>query len=129
MSPGELPEHVRDLISIAIPTIDALEILVLLTQRDREWTVAEISAAASASDAVVRESLAAFQGAGLVTHVAESEYRLIPSARDTHAGLRDLLLAYQRRPVTLIRTVYAIADGKRIQSFADAFRLKKKDPS
>jgi hypothetical protein len=36
-----------------------------------------------------------------------------------------LLRAYNERPVTLIRTVYAIADAKKIQAFADAFKIKK----
>jgi hypothetical protein len=36
-----------------------------------------------------------------------------------------LALAYKERPVTLFRVIYALRDLK-IQSFADAFKLKRK---
>jgi len=37
--------------------------------------------------------------------------------------VRTLARAYQERPVTLIRVIYALRDTK-IQSFADAFKLR-----
>jgi hypothetical protein len=38
--------------------------------------------------------------------------------------VRTLAQAYNERPVTLIRMIYALRDPK-IQSFADAFKLRK----
>ena len=38
-------------------------------------------------------------------------------------AVADLRLAYDERPVTLIATIYRIADRK-IQSFSDSFRLR-----
>jgi hypothetical protein len=38
--------------------------------------------------------------------------------------VRTLAQAYRERPVTLIRVIYALRDS-RIQSFADAFRLRR----
>ena len=40
------------------------------------------------------------------------------------AYLRTLAQAYEQRPVTLIRLIYALRDSK-IRSFADAFKLRK----
>jgi hypothetical protein len=40
------------------------------------------------------------------------------------AQVRTLAQAYKRRPVTLIRVIYALRDTK-IQSFADAFKLTR----
>ena len=39
--------------------------------------------------------------------------------------MRTLAQAYQERPVTLIRMIYARRDQK-IRTFGDAFRLRKK---
>jgi hypothetical protein len=38
--------------------------------------------------------------------------------------VRTLAQAYEERPVTLIRLIYALRDSK-IRSFADAFKLRK----
>ena len=45
-----------------------------------------------------------------------------PEALDANVG--TLAQAYRERPVTLIRVIYALRDS-RIQSFADAFRLRR----
>jgi hypothetical protein len=41
------------------------------------------------------------------------------------AHVKILAQAYEERPVTLIRLIYALRDGK-IRSFAEAFNLRKK---
>ena len=43
---------------------------------------------------------------------------------DTEGHVRTLAQAYEQRPVTLIRLIYALRDSK-IRSFADAFKLRK----
>ena len=50
------------------------------------------------------------------------QYRPGHSALDSH--VRTLAQAYQERPVTLIRVIYALRDTS-IQSFAEAFRLRR----
>ncbi|MGH8733196.1 MAG: hypothetical protein ACREVB_05890 [Burkholderiales bacterium] len=40
------------------------------------------------------------------------------------AHVQTLVQAYEQRPVTLFRLIYALRDGK-IRSFADAFKLRK----
>jgi hypothetical protein len=45
---------------------------------------------------------------------------------ELEAHLRTLAQAYKERPVTLFRIIYALRDGK-VQSFADAFRVRRKD--
>jgi hypothetical protein len=49
-----------------------------------------------------------------------------PPAADPafQAHLKTLAQAYEERPVTLIRLIYALRDRK-IRSFAEAFRLRK----
>ena len=46
------------------------------------------------------------------------------SAQQVERHLATLARAYDTRPVTLIRLIYALRDSK-IRSFADAFKLRK----
>jgi hypothetical protein len=125
----ELPAEVRQLIHSSVPSIDALEVLIqVVRHRDTPRTLPElieVLGRAAVSEPVVRESLALFRGQGILSETPDGTilYRPDSPAVDTAVGL--LLRAYNERPVTLIRTVYSIADAKRIQAFADAFKLKK----
>ena len=51
------------------------------------------------------------------------QYRPLDDTRSAH--VRVLAQAYKERPVTLFRVIYALRDLK-IQSFADAFKLRRK---
>jgi hypothetical protein len=48
-----------------------------------------------------------------------------PLAEEQREHLDTLARAYRERPVTLVRIIYALRDS-RIQSFAEAFRLRKR---
>ena len=54
----------------------------------------------------------------------DESYRYRPSSPELAAHVATLAQAYEQRPVTLIRLIYALRDT-RIRSFADAFRLRK----
>jgi len=63
----------------------------------------------------------------------EAAERLLEASRNPAAGpvddatrahLATLAQAYEERPVTLFRIIYALRDAK-IRSFADAFKLRK----
>jgi hypothetical protein len=90
-------------------------------------TVAELIEAlrsTAVTEPVVRESLALLRTQGILSETPDGiVYRPDSPAVESAIGL--LLRAYNERPVTLIRTVYAIADAKKIQAFADAFKIKK----
>jgi hypothetical protein len=58
--------------------------------------------------------LQAFRAAGLLDEGSE----------ELKAHLATLAKAYEERPVTLVRLIYALHDRK-IRSFADAFKLRK----
>jgi hypothetical protein len=47
-----------------------------------------------------------------------------PSSPELEAEIGALAHAYKERPVTLIHTIYRIAES-RIQSFADSFKFRK----
>jgi hypothetical protein len=70
-----------------------------------------------------KEYLTLFESHGLVQRDHDG-FRYHGASPDLQAATDALLQAYNERPVTLIRMIYAVADSK-IQSFADAFKLKK----
>jgi hypothetical protein len=125
----ELPAEVRQLIHTSVPSIDALEVFMqLLRPRDVPLTVPELIEAmrpAAVSDLVVRESVALLRAQGIFAETPDGRILYRPDSPAVESAVSLLLRAYNERPVTLIRTVYAIADAKKIQAFADAFKLKK----
>lgn len=113
----------------AVPTVDAAELLLLL-QRERErWWSAEEAAAALAPGVSLPPAEAAqyfgvFQSTALVAVGPDKRVQYRPAHGTLEGHARLLAQAYAERPVTLIRVIYALRDNK-IQSFADAFRLRR----
>ncbi len=114
----------------AVPTVDAAEVLLLL-QRDPQcwWSAEEVVGALGPSVSLTVSEAAAcfavFQAGGLIAAGPDRRVQYRPGLNELDAHVRTLAQAYRERPVTLIRVVYALRDSK-IQSFADAFRLKGK---
>jgi hypothetical protein len=124
----DLPREVRDLIQSSVPTMDALEILIFFCRHpDRPWTARQLVAEMSptvVSESSVRDTLGNFESLGLLAREGTA-HRFRPATDDLASACVGLLSAYNERPVTLIRTLYDIADSKKIQAFADAFRIRK----
>jgi hypothetical protein len=129
VSEPELPAEVRQLIYSSVPSIDALEVLVQVVRtKDTPRTVPELIEAmqpTAVAEPVVRESLALFRAQGILSGTPEGNILYRPDSPGLERALGLLVRAYNERPVTLIRTVYAIADAKKIQAFAEAFKIKK----
>jgi hypothetical protein len=62
--------------------------------------------------------------AGLVARDAQGRVKYQPASEPLGAHVRTPGRAYRERPVTLIRVIYALRD-KKIQSFADAFKMRR----
>ncbi len=129
MTDVDFPEELQLFIETCLPTVDAMELLLLLSRhRERLWrpenlmnelqpdTVIKLSA--------LREYLTFFKERGLITETREGRYQLGPLSEETETVVKMLTTAYNTRPVTLIRMVYSLADRK-ISLFADAFKFKK----
>jgi hypothetical protein len=129
LGPVELPEEVRLLIRSSIPTVDALEILILLVRHPDQYWAAEAIGSELRYDVVDRPAitrcLGLFAANGLLAQGADDSTIYRPDSAELAATVMKLVQAYDERPVTLIRTLYAIADSQRIQAFADAFRIRK----
>jgi len=128
MTVSELPEELRRFIQSNVPTYVAAELLLFLAQHpDKQWTPDEIVNEIKPSVitfSAVKEYLALFVAQGLVVEIPGARYQYQTASPEVKAAVNALAKAYNERPVTLIRTIYDLAKSK-IQSFADAFKLKK----
>jgi hypothetical protein len=131
MTGSELPPDVQALLSDCVPDTDALEVLILLVRDPaRDWTPSAIRGVIrdqTVDEEDIKGYLAGFGEAGLLEVRPDGAVAFAAAGPERAAAVSGLITAYNTRPVTLIRTLYNLADRKRIQSFADAFRLRKRD--
>jgi hypothetical protein len=112
-------------IQTTIPAVAAAELLLILrARRDLALSVEEalekLGPGVAAGEAA--KYLELFETRGLLAREA-GRYRYRGDSE--LAPLVDsLATAYEQRPVTLIRVIYAFRDSS-IQSFADAFKLRR----
>jgi DNA-binding IclR family transcriptional regulator len=112
-----------------VPSFEAAELLLFLARhREADWSLPEalgrLRPAVSIGDAEAARYLETFRAQGLVAAAGERvRYQPVSYLLDRH--IEALAAAYRERPVTLIRMIYALRDS-RIQSFADAFRIRRK---
>ena len=129
MDDSAFSEAFLGFIHTAIPSVSAAEVLLLVHRHpERWWTPVELRADLPA-DVNINESgiaacLDALRPHGVVEFDGERRARYHPASDEHDTHVRTLAQAYNERPVTLIRMIYALRDPK-IQSFADAFKLRK----
>jgi len=128
MTASELPGSLLQFIRSCVPTFVAAELLLFLhSHQDETWTSEDVISAisrTSITESAAEEYLLLFKTCGLVAQDEGGRYRYFPNSAELEENVRSLLQAYNERPVTLIRTIYTIADSK-IQSLADAFKLRR----
>ena len=124
---SELPAHLLRFIAAAIPTYLSAEVLLFLAARpERAWKpeeiVVEIRPVVITLPAA-KEYLVLFRHCNIVEE-SDGCFCYKPSSSELEADIGALAHAYNERPVTLIHTIYRIAES-RIQSFADSFKFRK----
>ncbi len=128
MTDPDFPEDLRSFIRDHISDVDAVELLLLLARNsERSYDIPTLTRELRPSvvpEPAMRKELAGFHGRGLLTETKEGAFRYAPVSSELDGIVRALAKVYNERPVTLVRTIYALKDEK-IQSFADAFRIKK----
>ena len=112
MQDAEFSDEFCGFLQKSVPTVDVAELLVVLAREPgREWTA---------------QALLERKPPGVSAGAAEAAKALeVLTDADARAHLPTLAKAYNERPVTLFRMIYALRDAK-IHSFADAFRLRKR---
>jgi hypothetical protein len=123
----ELSARLLQFIRQCVPTYQAAEVLLFLAANpDHDFSPEEIVVAMRPSvityPAVI-EYTALFAESALISET-DGRFRYQPATRELEEALGALAHAYNERPVTLIRTIYRIADSK-IQAFSDSFKLRE----
>lgn len=125
---NELPDDIRRFISMNIRSVAQLEVLLLLrADREREWSVDEVTRALYAAAGGMAEQLDDLLSKGLayVTHAPEARYRYRPeSGSELDALVGALADLYRERRVSVISLIYSEPIDT-ARSFADAFRIRK----
>lgn len=125
MSTGGPPDSVLAFVDRHIESIETLEILLLLSEEERGWSVAEIFRRIQSSPASVEHRLSSLKNAALLKE-EQGLYRFAPADDAMRAVVRDLAEAYREWRVRIIETIYSRKIDA-VQGFADAFRFKKKE--
>lgn len=128
MADNTLPAEVRQLITRHLATMEQVDVLLFLARTPEQWhsseeirtalRIDETGVAARTFDELRTARLVEGDGGDPV------RYRYAPADPRDRAAVELLALAYNERPVTLVRAIYARPTPA--QSFADAFRLRKK---
>lgn len=121
------PADVRVFIAGHISSIAELEMLLLLrSDPTKNWDVAEISKALYATPEMAAGQLASLQGRGLLIASEEPEirYQYQPGSPELEDMVNRLAELYRDRRVSVITVLYSEPVNK-VQTFADAFKLRK----
>lgn len=126
MADTELPGEVRHLIARHVTTMEQVEVLLLVMRApERSLTLDELRTELRLQPpAPAPTTLTSLQDAGLVEREATHppRYRYAPANDALRRAVQLLAVAYNERPVTLIRLIYERPNP--VQSFADAFRIR-----
>jgi hypothetical protein len=91
---------------------------------EHAWAPGELVRELRASDVVVSDGLALLQTAGLLAPEPNGTFRYAPASTMLDQAVARLAQAYRDRPMMVTRAIFAHPNEK-LESFADAFRLKK----
>jgi hypothetical protein len=124
-----LPSEIRQFIAQRIDSLAQLEALFLMRRESRAWSVAELARALYLSDEMCRGMCDELERRQFIArNVADGTFRYACQDLQADALLGTLANLYQERRVAVISEIYSHPVAK-VQTFADAFRLRKEDPS
>lgn len=124
---SDLPPEIRQFLADHIDSVADLEVLLLLRGApDREWTAAEVGKMLYTMPEMCAVQLArlASQKLLLIAEPSAPRYRYSPSSPDFARLIDRVAELYKERRVSMITAIYTKPISN-VQSFADAFRLRK----
>lgn len=125
MANPEIPELVRRLISDHLPSVERVEILLLLADSpDSSWSAAELEERIRSTYDSVAKNVGALVSAGLVgaREASPPRYQFAPANPALQAAVSALAGSYRTRRVAIIELIYAERTDP-VRSFSDAFNL------
>jgi hypothetical protein len=129
VSTSGISEEVKRFVYEHIESVEQLEVLLLLrSTAPAEWTAESVARELriAAPSAAIRLDDLASRDLLIVTGPSRSVYRYEPAGVDRDRVLRALADAYSTHRVSLITLIFS-KPSDTIRSFADAFKIWKKD--
>jgi hypothetical protein len=126
---SEFPARIAQFIDQQIESLAQLEALLLLRQQpDRGWDVGDVAKSLYITPEMAGPLMADLQRRGWAQLAPESSCRYSYRAQggETDQLIDELATIYQERRVAVISQIYSKPLNK-VQTFADAFRLRKED--
>jgi hypothetical protein len=118
-------EELRHFVRDTFRSVWALELLLLMcADPGRVWSADELNLELRGSRTLVDEILTRLQQRGLVKEEPEKRYRYEPATLRLRELVQELQTAYAERPLAVLKAIFT-APNERIQTFADAFKVKK----
>lgn len=119
----DLHEFIRN----TVRSVWALELLLVISKDPTcSWRVEDLDRELRSSLGLVANILAEFKRAGLVHEESDGRYRYQPATVARDHVVQELRTAYASWPFAVVRAI-TTAPNEKIQTFADAFKIKK-DP-
>jgi hypothetical protein len=123
-----MTDELRDFLKGRLTSADQIEIvLLLLGDPSRAWTAPEVARALKMAPESTAMRLFLLASAGVILFEASGvpRYRYAPPDETTDRLLREMASAYSSDRAEVLQAIGATAEADPIQSFADAFKLKK----
>lgn len=123
-----LADDVIALLKRSIHSIGQVEVLLLLFRRREGWSAEAVSRELRSSPYGAETHLKSLQGDGLVEkRVTDGLYYFSPASPAIEDAVGKLAILHSERMTTLVELIYDSRPDA-IRAFAEAFRIKKKDP-
>ena len=126
--PGKIPEDVERFLLQQIWSTEQLEVLlVVASQPEREWTVEEVYEVVKTQPGSIARHLQEFQHRGFLRASSQPpSYQFVSNDAHRAETLRKLAAIYRSELHRVIEVIYS-KPSPAVQSFADAFRIRRKD--
>jgi hypothetical protein len=129
MTERQISPEVRRFLAERIDSAEQLEILLLLQREPaRTWKALDVSQAIYTVPASATMRLERLVASGFVSSTggADPDYQFAPESDEVRRQVEALAEAYAGNRVEVIKLIFAKPPDA-VQSFADAFRLRKED--
>lgn len=129
VSEEDIPKEVVEFVSEHIASMEQLEVLLLLSSHpEKEWAVEAVFSQIQSSPASVAQRLQEFCDRGFFIQPSPQLFRYSPKTPNLSNTVQALAKAYKERRVKIIELIYRKPVDD-VQSFADAFKLRKDKPN
>lgn len=127
------PGLLETLVLRHLDSMEQAEILLLLrAEPERAWTAEETASRLRIDPQSAARRLRSLAEGGLIAREADASgaggaaaYYYAPESDDLRRAVDALAVAYNERPVSLVKLLYSRPTDATARSFADAFRIRR----